>query len=709
MPIDDRTPNRNYQLPNAGNFLSEDVARLRDALTAIDADVFARYTKAETDQKLADLINGAPGALDTLNELAAAMGNDANFAATITTALGNRYTKAEIDALLLFTQNGAGAVARTITSKLKDVVSVKDFGAVGNGVANDTAAIQAAINTNPGRTIYFPTGKYLITNTLNITQSNTFLEGENAGNWYLLSSSSGSVIICNNAINAVHFSNATAPTDTLHGCGVRNLAISRTQNVASGAGLLLTDVSTFTFENVLITEFYNCLRMVGATNCRFNNLSLYTGTCFTGAANSSLLKIEEFNTATPENAGWINSFNQCTFSSELKSDRCIDITGGDDIRFSNSYVSGAKFHAVLLEQIQDVPFYTISFDQVYFDGIAMNGNGTNIGIFFKNPINHPTFKPIDIRINNCTIAQYDLGIYVDCVTAQTITISNCHIHNIRNSAIYASPPNGDLIIANNQFFNVAYNSTTGYPHIKLDAIDNAILTGNLFTAIPATTIGIIEWQGTNNAVTLTSNIIDSNGASVVDVLQNGSVSKLVTAGNVTTSASSPTNLDAVASECPIRLVNAAQNTVNQTSRDFTEIPSWARRVTLLFHGVSTTGASNLLIQLGVGTVPTTTGYANAQSVFSYASGILTATSSAGIPIYNNAANYKWTGHAVIERIEQLSNNWLVTVVLTNIELAPCSLISSGMVSLSGPLGMVRVTTVSGAPTFNNGYLNISWE
>ena len=62
-----------------------------------------------------------------------------------------------------FTQDGTGAVARTIESKLKDVVSVKDFGAVGDGVTDDTAAIQAAINyanSAGGAVVWLPRGVY---------------------------------------------------------------------------------------------------------------------------------------------------------------------------------------------------------------------------------------------------------------------------------------------------------------------------------------------------------------------------------------------------------------------------------------------------------------------------------------------------------------------------------------------------------------------
>ena len=85
-------------------------------------------------------------------------------------------------ALVGFQQAGTGAVARTLQSKERDTVSVKDFGAVGDGVADDTAAIQAAINAHRGK-ILLPTGTYKISSTV-ILKSETILVGEGAGAYF---------------------------------------------------------------------------------------------------------------------------------------------------------------------------------------------------------------------------------------------------------------------------------------------------------------------------------------------------------------------------------------------------------------------------------------------------------------------------------------------------------------------------------------------
>lgn len=68
-----------------------------------------------------------------------------------------------------FIQNGAGVVERTVTDKLRDVVSVKDFGAVGNGTTDDTAAIQSALNTT--KPVFVPEGTYKITSSLRVYNS----------------------------------------------------------------------------------------------------------------------------------------------------------------------------------------------------------------------------------------------------------------------------------------------------------------------------------------------------------------------------------------------------------------------------------------------------------------------------------------------------------------------------------------------------------
>ena len=72
-----------------------------------------------------------------------------------------------------FIQAGTGAVQRTVESKLQDVVSVKDFGAVGDGVADDTAAFSAA--SALGVSIYIPSGTYLLSSSPTTNSSTTYV------------------------------------------------------------------------------------------------------------------------------------------------------------------------------------------------------------------------------------------------------------------------------------------------------------------------------------------------------------------------------------------------------------------------------------------------------------------------------------------------------------------------------------------------------
>ncbi len=77
-----------------------------------------------------------------------------------------------------FLQAGTGAVPRSVQSKERDIVSVKDFGAVGDGVTDDTAAIQAALNAS--KNVYLPAGTYKISSAL-VLDNNHCVTGDGIG------------------------------------------------------------------------------------------------------------------------------------------------------------------------------------------------------------------------------------------------------------------------------------------------------------------------------------------------------------------------------------------------------------------------------------------------------------------------------------------------------------------------------------------------
>ncbi|CAB4139230.1 Pectate lyase superfamily protein [uncultured Caudovirales phage] len=91
-----------------------------------------------------------------------------------------------------FQQSGAGSTVRSIDAKLKEIVSVKDFGAVGDGVTDDTAAIQAAINQG-GKICLIDNATHKVSAVLNIDISLTSL----IGNGSVIDGSSSSTGVLN--------------------------------------------------------------------------------------------------------------------------------------------------------------------------------------------------------------------------------------------------------------------------------------------------------------------------------------------------------------------------------------------------------------------------------------------------------------------------------------------------------------------------------
>ena len=141
-----------------------------------------------------------------------------------------------------------------------------------------------------------------------------------------------------------------------------------------------------------------------------------------------------------------------------------------------------------------------------------------------------------------------------------------------------------------------------------------------------------------------------------------------------------------------------------TSIDFTGIPSWVKRITVMFNGVSLSGTSAYLIQIGAGSV-TTSGYASS-SLASLNNAMNTGGSTAGFLMSTDASASALAGGMV--HIGLFGGNaWVASgsVSLSSTEFSNCA----GRVTLSGTLDRIRITTVNGTDTFDAGSINILYE
>ena len=155
--------------------------------------------------------------------------------------------------------------------------------------------------------------------------------------------------------------------------------------------------------------------------------------------------------------------------------------------------------------------------------------------------------------------------------------------------------------------------------------------------------------------------------------------------------------------------NTSQATTSGTFKDFTSIPNWVKRITVMFQGVSTSGTSPLRVQLGSGTI-TTTGYAGGMITYNTNS-LEGATVTNGFPVdIANAGSAATTARHGTVTITNLSGNTYVSTSV--IGFSPGGLIGAhggSSVTLASVLDTIRITSVNGTDTFDAGSINIIYE
>ena len=142
-----------------------------------------------------------------------------------------------------------------------------------------------------------------------------------------------------------------------------------------------------------------------------------------------------------------------------------------------------------------------------------------------------------------------------------------------------------------------------------------------------------------------------------------------------------------------------------TSIDFTSLPSWAKRITVQFAGVSTSGTSIIQVQLGDSGGIETSGYIGSTTRID---GVIAYTTySAGYLMGNQAivAATAYSGQWVISNIT--GNTWVENHMIT--ETGDATSVGGGYKALSATLDRIRITTENGTDTFDAGSINILYE
>jgi hypothetical protein len=151
------------------------------------------------------------------------------------------------------------------------------------------------------------------------------------------------------------------------------------------------------------------------------------------------------------------------------------------------------------------------------------------------------------------------------------------------------------------------------------------------------------------------------------------------------------------------LTQATSVSASGTSVDFTGIPSWAKRITVMFSGVSTNGTSGILVQLGTSSGIVSSGY-DAGTV--QGTNSLTLTSTSGVPLRVASAANTYSGLATW--VLMGSNLWACNVI-TGSTVVASMVFGGGNVNAGGIVDRVRVTNVNGTDTFDAGSINVMWE
>jgi len=292
---------------------------------------------------------------------------------------------------------------------------------------------------------------------------------------------------------------------------------------------------------------------------------------------------------------------------------------------------------------------------------------------------------------------------IDGLTAKSIT---------KNGSVALSA--GD--IQSGKMMLVEYDGTT------FQLLNNIVYGGSITngTIVSLTAPMSVANGGTGVATLTTNNVVLGNGASAIQFVAPGTSGNLLTSdgttwGSTTPAIIAPTAIGQVPFSTNGTSYTATQKIVQMTavastsgtSIDFTSIPSWVKRITVMLSGVSTNGTSLPQIQLGTSSGPETSSYLGtctggntAITSVAYSSGFLLQINS------GNDASASRHGSVMFTLVG--SNIWVAQGVISLSNLT-YFYATAGSKTLAATLDRVRLTTVNGTDAFDAGTVNVMYE
>jgi len=229
-------------------------------------------------------------------------------------------------------------------------------------------------------------------------------------------------------------------------------------------------------------------------------------------------------------------------------------------------------------------------------------------------------------------------------------------------------------------------------------LTNKTIQGGAITSGTAVSTATCSFTGVISTTTLTASAV--TGTIAVGQVITGTG---VTAGTVITALGTGTGGAGTYTVSASQTVSST--TITVVGLDFLSIPSYVKRITVMFDGVSLSGTSSFLAQIGDSGGIEITGY-NGGGSRAGVSSIAGATFTAGFGFNNSTAACLFSGNIIFCNIT--GNTWSASGLLGG-SATEFSSITSGSKTLSGTLDRVRITTVNGTDTFDAGTINIMYE